>query len=294
MKKIINVIKSPTTGNPIVNARELYNFLEVTKNFSNWIKEKIKRWEFVENEDYARIFYDVSGKVLKISHDKNGRMEECGFANLIYKIEYALTIDCAKEISMVQNNDKGREARKYFIAVEKEWKILKQLPQTTIQLKNLGFKEAGKFYNTSGKQVNKVLKTGRYLRPNGSPYEKHILKGYFAWEFYDERFTRKHVTLTPNKGMPLLGKLLGKAINLPTTLKSSNLNSVVPAIIEQSPVPQISANLIEIILENDKVNYATNKEEVVIVYIPVEVYPNVGVAPKVLCNTLTVGADVPD
>ena len=37
-------------------------------------------------------------------------------------MDYALTIDCAKEISMLQRNEKGKQARKYFIEVEKNWK----------------------------------------------------------------------------------------------------------------------------------------------------------------------------
>ena len=41
MKQIIKIRKSPTTGNPVVDARELYNFLEINKEFSNWIKEKL-------------------------------------------------------------------------------------------------------------------------------------------------------------------------------------------------------------------------------------------------------------
>lgn len=85
----------------IVNARELYSFLEVRKDFSNWIKDRIKKYDFIEGVDYSPILAKSNG----------GRPST----------EYLLTIDTAKEIAMVQNNDKGREIRRYFIEIEKKY-----------------------------------------------------------------------------------------------------------------------------------------------------------------------------
>lgn len=93
----------------IVNARELHEFLEVGKDFTTWIKDRIKKYGFKENEDY-------------MSFTEIGERE----IGATVRNEYVLTVDIAKEISMVQNNVKGSEARRYFISVEKKFKEITQ------------------------------------------------------------------------------------------------------------------------------------------------------------------------
>lgn len=86
------------------NARDLHAFLGVGKFFANWIKDRIERFDFVEGQDFVKVFAK-SGKNLR-----GGRPE----------MEYHLTLDMAKELAMVENNDKGREVRRYFIRAEAE------------------------------------------------------------------------------------------------------------------------------------------------------------------------------
>ena len=83
-----------------VNARELHAFLESKQDFSTWIKNRIEKYVFVENQDFVRF------------HKK---ME----ANNATMIEYYITLDMAKEVAMIENNEKGREVRQYFITCEK-------------------------------------------------------------------------------------------------------------------------------------------------------------------------------
>ncbi len=97
----------------IINARELHEFLHVGKDFSNWIKDRIDRYDFTENEEY-RVF-TKSGE-----NSKGGRPKK----------EYYLTMDTAKEIAMVENNERGRYIRKYFIQIEKEYKLQILQPKT--------------------------------------------------------------------------------------------------------------------------------------------------------------------
>lgn len=85
-----------------VNARDLHSFLQVGKVFAAWIQERIGKYEFLENEDF----------ILTVS--KTGKR-----SNVMQK-DYTITLDMAKELSMVENNTKGREARRYFIAMEKK------------------------------------------------------------------------------------------------------------------------------------------------------------------------------
>ncbi|EJF82725.1 phage antirepressor Ant [Bartonella rattimassiliensis] len=88
-----------------VNARELHAFLEVGKKFADWIIERINKYDFVENRDY--IVFPNLGKNLQ-----GGRPSK----------DYALTLDMAKELSMVERNEKGKQARLYFIECERRAK----------------------------------------------------------------------------------------------------------------------------------------------------------------------------
>ena len=82
-----------------VNARELHDFLEVKSRFNDWINNRIRDFGFVENQDFVTVTKNlVSGGIQK---------------------EIYLSIDMAKELSMVERNEKGKQARQYFIEMEK-------------------------------------------------------------------------------------------------------------------------------------------------------------------------------
>ena len=83
-----------------VNARDLYEWLEVGKDFSDWIKGRITKNNFIEDEDF-----------ITYSHKK-------GKTNGRPKIEYIISQNMAKHISQMQHNNKGHEARQYFIDIE--------------------------------------------------------------------------------------------------------------------------------------------------------------------------------
>ena len=89
-------------GKRVVNARELHQFLESKRQFGNWIQDRIEKYGFIENQDFCSF-----NKIVK---------RETGATTIK---EYAISIDMAKELSMVENNDKGRMARRYFIECEK-------------------------------------------------------------------------------------------------------------------------------------------------------------------------------
>lgn len=94
-----------------VNARELHVFLEVGRDFATWIKERIDEYGFVEGQDFV--------KTSMISRSpKSGNAKSLNNPNP--PIDYHLSLDMAKELAMVERNDKGRQARRYFIACEKK------------------------------------------------------------------------------------------------------------------------------------------------------------------------------
>ena len=86
-----------------VNARRLHDTLLVGKDFSNWIKGRIERFGFEEGRDYIT---EARSPILASGNRGAGT-------------EYHLSIDMAKEIAMVENNDRGRAVRRYFIECER-------------------------------------------------------------------------------------------------------------------------------------------------------------------------------
>ncbi|EFM8845312.1 phage antirepressor Ant, partial [Escherichia coli] len=87
----------------LVNARDLHTFLDVGKRFASWIVERIAEYGFVENQDFM-IISQVRKKIGR------GRPAK----------DYHLTLDTAKELAMVERNEKGRQIRRYFIECEKK------------------------------------------------------------------------------------------------------------------------------------------------------------------------------
>jgi phage anti-repressor protein len=99
-----------------VNARELHTFLELGRDFSNWIKARIAQYGFEEGEDFILI-------------RQNGRTKNQGGDRR--SMNYFITLDMAKELAMVERNEKGKQARRYFIDCEKQLHEQKHLPATT-------------------------------------------------------------------------------------------------------------------------------------------------------------------
>ena len=119
-------IEEQLIGNEKINAvdaRELWKFLESKQQFGDWIKKRIEEYGFLIDIDYIKLHNLMNAKTVQPQGLKK-------------RIDYALSIDMAKELSMVERNHKGREARKYFIECEKRLKALtpKDYPSALRQL----------------------------------------------------------------------------------------------------------------------------------------------------------------
>lgn len=115
---LIKILKQ-TVGQEIiqtVNARELHAFLEIGKKFADWITERINKYNLLENQDF--VCFPILGSKGRGGHNRK---------------DYHLTLSVAKELSMLENNKKGREARLYFIECEKR---LKQVTTPQVDLAN--------------------------------------------------------------------------------------------------------------------------------------------------------------
>jgi phage anti-repressor protein len=108
-------------GNQAVSGRELHQFLESKQKFADWIKNRIEKYGFEENKYFYKLYFDVYGNLLKINVPTKTNIENQGVTN-VHRIDYVLSLSMAKELSMIENNDKGRQARKYFIECEEKVK----------------------------------------------------------------------------------------------------------------------------------------------------------------------------
>lgn len=105
---ILITIEETTIDNTLVqtvNARELHTFLGVGDHFRTWITRRIEEYNFVENQDFT-----FAAQIGAANKGRGGHNKK----------EYHITIDMAKELSMVERNAKGKEARQYFIQCEKD------------------------------------------------------------------------------------------------------------------------------------------------------------------------------
>lgn len=98
----------------LVDARELHEFLGVSTRYNDWIRSRIEKYGFVENLDYVTITENLVN---------GGR-----------RYVHVLKMDMAKELAMVENNAKGRLARRYFIEVEKKYRQLMDISNLSPEL----------------------------------------------------------------------------------------------------------------------------------------------------------------
>lgn len=95
----------------LCNARELHAFVESKQQYTDWIKNRINEYGFIQDEDY-----------LVITERTNGRPRK----------EYHITLDMGKELGMVERNERGRQIRQYFIRCERTLKALQQPQQLAL------------------------------------------------------------------------------------------------------------------------------------------------------------------
>lgn len=103
MNALIQIEAREISGDTVqtCNARDLWEFIESKAQFADWIKGRIEKYGFVEGEDYV---------IQKLVNNPTGGRPT---------LDYHLTIETAKELAMVENNEKGRQVRRYFIACER-------------------------------------------------------------------------------------------------------------------------------------------------------------------------------
>ena len=188
-----------------VNARDLHAFLGSKRQFADWISERIQKYGFVENQDFVIASQNCDAK----SPGQRGGHN---------KKEFFLTLDMAKELAMVENNNKGKQARQYFIECERrakanvidittaladpaklrtallaytekvmvlEAKVLEQAPKAQFHdavaeaINCQSVQEIAKVLGTGPNRLFKFLRDEGLLMRDNLPYQQHLDAGYF-------------------------------------------------------------------------------------------------------------------
>lgn len=87
-------------GEIIISGRELHEFLEVKTAYKDWFP-RMKEYGFLEGQDFSSFLSGSTG----------GRPSQ----------DHHIKIDMAKEIAMIQRTEKGKQARQYFLQLERMW-----------------------------------------------------------------------------------------------------------------------------------------------------------------------------
>lgn len=184
-----------------VSARDLYEFLEATERFNSWF-ERMTQYGLVENTDYTTV-----KKLTEVPNNGGVQIRELD--------DYQLTIDTAKQIAMLQRNEKGTQARKYFIQVENAWnspervmaRALEIAHKTiaTLELENNKMKPKALFADAvaSSKtsiligQLAKILTQNGYQIGQNRLFEKLRNEGFLSsrkgadWNMPQQRFVEQ-------------------------------------------------------------------------------------------------------
>jgi len=210
-----------------VSAKALYDFLELDKSqWARWHKKNIEEdTYFAEGVDYVPLDMMSNGNATK---------------------DFQLTIEMAKELSMMARTEKGKQARQYFIELEKRWnspealmaRALKMADRKLLEYKNkvtelqpkadffdavadsksaIEMSQAAKVLSF-GKGRNtlfKILREEGILRDNNEPYQEYIDRGYFR--VVEQKYQKPTgdieiniKTLVYQKGLDYVRKVLDK------------------------------------------------------------------------------------
>lgn len=213
-----------------VSARDLYESVGSTERFSSWFERQLQ-FGFIENEDYSNPL-----KVLRV------QME--GYREVQREVEdYNLSIDMAKQICMIQKNERAREIRQYLINLEKAWNTPEQVFARALKMADkvisdkerliaemkpkadffdavadsktaIAIGEVAKALGIKGLGRNnlfEILRNKGVLMGNNIPYQKYVDAGYFR--VIEQKYTKPNgdteislKTLVYQKGVEYIRK----------------------------------------------------------------------------------------
>ena len=144
MNELITITKATINNEEVnaVNARDLHEKLEIETKFNTWMPRRIEEYEFEEGRDFVTNLSKSHGRPSK---------------------EYIISLDMAKELAMVENNEQGRKIRRYFIEVEKNARKFSEAVATQVSAMIPVIRE--------NERLRFQLDFARHFLPQGKPGE---------------------------------------------------------------------------------------------------------------------------
>ena len=177
-----------------IESKLLHRALEVKSYHSDWLRRRIDNYDFEEGQDY---FITKMSKTKKLGRPT---------------IDYLITLDMAKELAMLENNEIGKKARKYFIAVEKDYMkrtINRAIGKETRKTLTDIIKESGENERMHGKGYCNYTKLVYSVTGLSEPYKEYMkmckdtnIKPHFRDDLTPEQL--KQVDLAESLIKPML------------------------------------------------------------------------------------------
>lgn len=157
MKELVKITEK--NGKKTVGARHLHQLLKSGYQFTDWFEYRKNQYDLVEGIDYQNLS-EISVKPGKNQNEtkqfteisvKLGKRIQ-GAANQIFSeisekigrgrpsTDYDLTLDCAKELAMIENNAEGKKVRRYFLEIEKRYGEIMQPIGNVVKVYPLAYK----------------------------------------------------------------------------------------------------------------------------------------------------------
>ena len=147
---------------PIISGRELHEVLEVKTKYKDWFPRMVE-YGFIEDVDYIAM----------------AQKRATAQGNETTYIDHALKLDMAKEIAMIQRNEKGKQIRQYFIEVEKEYNSPEKIMARALNIANKQL-ETLKLVNKQQEQQIKELQPKALFAESVEASKTSILIGELA------------------------------------------------------------------------------------------------------------------
>lgn len=229
MKELIK-INYQTETEPTVSGRDLHEFLEVGADYRHWFP-RMCEYGFTEGQDFNTVKID--------------RVQTEGGREVSREVtDHLLTFSMAKELCMIQRNEKGKQARQYFIQLEKDWNSPEKVMARALQIADRKIKmleskvqedapkveffdavadsktaipmgEVAKILdrNIGRNKLFAILRKKKILMGSNIPYQTYIDAGYFR--VVEAKYTKPNgdvcinvKTLVLQKGVDYIRKVL--------------------------------------------------------------------------------------
>ena len=179
-------------GVTVVDGRSLHEFLEVKTAYKDWFPRMVE-YGFTEGTDFSSY----------LSTSNGGRPQH----------NHIVTMDMAKELSMIQRSEKGKQARQYFISMEKQAQALPRTPEEKINLLLQNSKNANDKIKAVSERIDQ-LENDRLLAPGEYSFiNRQVQKA--VREYVIDR----HLKLT-QKQRGLLHKDISNGLNAVTGIRT--------------------------------------------------------------------------